>query len=229
MSTTYSGPSSGESRTMDKLESRQITSDHFLRCLQEIESANELEKASLRQETRRAIREAAAWRRTAYGTAAIFLAILTITALTVRARSRDTLAEPDATEPIQTVVVSEESQEDYENEKIEAALLARSHKIENCTVTYFCCEEYPHICGTGNGITATGTQVTPNISCAVDPAVIPLGTTVMVDYGDGDLQYYRAEDIGVTGGHVDLAVATHAEALKWGVQTATVYWCEEVT
>lgn len=120
-------------------------------------------------------------------------------------------------------------QEDFENEKIEAALLARAHVIENCTITYYCSERYPHICGTGDGVTASGREVRPYISCAVDKNIIPLGSTVMVDYGDGDLHYYVADDIGcwVKGSHVDLAVTTHKEAEGLGIKTATVYWCEE--
>ena len=39
-----------------------------------------------------------------------------------------------------------------ENELIEAALLARSTKLEDVTITFYCCEERPHICGTGSGI-----------------------------------------------------------------------------
>jgi hypothetical protein len=53
-----------------------------------------------------------------------------------------------------------------------------ANRVEGCTVTYYCCELRPHICGTGDGA------------------------------------------------HIDLAVATHDEALDMGVQTATVYWLE---
>ena len=76
--------------------------------------------------------------------------------------------------------------EDYENEMIEDALLIRANIIEDCTITYYCAEKYAHICGTGDGLTATGSYVTPYVSCAVDPSVIPYGSTVIVDYGDGE-------------------------------------------
>jgi 3D (Asp-Asp-Asp) domain-containing protein len=62
---------------------------------------------------------------------------------------------------------------------------------------------------------------------AVDPAVIPLGSDVLVDYGDGGgLQYYRADDtgFGVDGKAIDFCVASHAEALQLGRRTATVYF-----
>lgn len=98
--------------------------------------------------------------------------------------------------------------------------------VHNCTVTYYCCEKREHVCGGGTGKTATGTDVTAGRSAAVDPNVIPLGAEILVDYGDGVLHSYVAEDTGsaVGGAHVDLAVATHDEALALGTTTATVWW-----
>ena len=115
-----------------------------------------------------------------------------------------------------------------ENELIEAALLARSHKLEDVTITFYCCEERPHICGTGTGITASGRRVTPYVSCAVDPDVIPLGSTIMIEY-NGEMVYLRADDTGpaVNGNHIDIAVPTHDFALSLGIQTADIWWCEE--
>lgn len=110
----------------------------------------------------------------------------------------------------------------------EETLRRTANKLLNCTVTYYCCEPYPHICGTGDGLTASGAPVTAGVSCAVDPGLIPLGSTVWVDYGDGVLHEYIAQDVGawIVGGHIDLAVDTHDEALQLGRQTATVYWVE---
>ena len=115
-----------------------------------------------------------------------------------------------------------------ENELIEAALLARSHKLEDVTITFYCCEARPHICGTGTGITASGRRVTPYVSCAVDPVVIPLGSTIMIEY-NGEMVYLRADDTGpaVKRNHIDIAVSGHQEALSLGVKTADVWWCEE--
>ena len=115
-----------------------------------------------------------------------------------------------------------------ENELIEAALLARSHKLEDVTITFYCCEERPHICGTGTGITASGRRVTPYVSCAVDTDVIPLGSTIMIEY-NGEMVYLRADDTGpaVKGNHIDIAVSGHQEALSLGVKTADIWWCEE--
>ena len=120
-----------------------------------------------------------------------------------------------------------EQPEDFENERIEEALLSRSSVIDDCTVTFYCAEKYPHICGTGDGIARDGTPVIPWATCAVDPSVIPLGSTVMVDLGDGELLTLVANDTGVQGDHIDICVPTHSEALRLGIQTSTVYWCEE--
>lgn len=115
-----------------------------------------------------------------------------------------------------------------ENELIEAALLNRSHKLEDVTITFYCCEARPHICGTGAGITASGRRVTPYVSCAVDPDVIPLGSTIMIEY-NGEMVYLRADDTGgsIKGNRLDIAVKGHQEALSLGVKTADIWWCEE--
>ena len=95
--------------------------------------------------------------------------------------------------------------------------------IGECTVTYYCCETYEHICGDGDGLTATGIPVTPGV-VAVDPAVIPLGSTVIIDG-----QTYLAADTGgaVRGNHVDIAVKSHQEAEALGTTTAKVWIIEE--
>lgn len=142
---------------------------------------------------------------------------------TLEAEPMETPAEAESAAPAPAI----EPQEDAENEQIEAALLDRSYTIENCTITFYCAERYKHICGTGDGIAADGTPVLPWATCAADPDVIPLGSTVMVDLGDGDLLTLVANDTGVRGNHIDICVSTHAEALRLGIQTSTVYWCEE--
>lgn len=114
-----------------------------------------------------------------------------------------------------------------ENELIQAALLEKAQIIEDCTVTHYdCCVS---CCGKTDGITASGAQATPGVTVAVDPDVIPLGSDVLVDYGDGEIHYYRADDIGgaVKGNHIDLCVESHEEALLLGRRTATVYWVED--
>ena len=171
--------------------------------------------------------------------AVLVLAFITIclAVLTIKAESSDEevvnatpVVEASEKEAREMDLVPEEvAPEDFENEKIEAALLARATKLEDVTITHYCSELRPHICGTGDGITASGRRVTPYVSVAVDPAVIPLGSDVLVDYGDGEIHYYRADDTGawVEGNHIDLAVTAHDEALDLGIKKATVYWVAE--
>ena len=76
--------------------------------------------------------------------------------------------------------------------------------IGDFKLTHYCNEFYEHICGYGDGLTATGTNVTPGRTIAVDPTVIPYGTEVYIEgYG-----WRTAEDCGgsVKGNHIDIAV-----------------------
>lgn len=88
--------------------------------------------------------------------------------------------------------------------------------IGACTVTAYCpCAE---CCGRwADGVTASGVPAGPGI-VAVDPDVIPLGSTVIVDG-----QRYLAADTGVTGNHADICVTDHRAAEAFGVQ-ATEVW-----
>lgn len=135
---------------------------------------------------------------------------------------------PTPVEPVKVEVVAEALPLPAVKEETLADKLKAANRINDCTITYYCCELRPHICGTGDGITASGAPVKAGVSCAVDPSLIPLGSTVWVDYGGGKLYEYIAQDVGgwVNGAHIDLAVATHDEALQMGRRTATVYWME---
>lgn len=111
-------------------------------------------------------------------------------------------------------------------EEQEAQFMPWAHKLDGITVTYYdCCVE---CCGKDDSLTYSGTLAVPYETCAVDPDVIPLGSDVTVDYGDGELHHYRAEDVGggVKGSRIDICVSSHEEALKLGVKEATVYWME---
>ena len=189
------------------------------------------ERNAERRRAREAERAVVAWRRMTYAVLIASIIVLVAAILVVNAEADDAKNTPDfAMNPIQTEI-HDEITEDFENENIEAALLARAHVIEDCTITFYCNEKYPHICGTGDGIAYDGTPALAWATCAVDPDVIPLGSTVLVDLGDGyGLRTLVANDVGgsVKGNHIDLCVATHEEALQLGRQTATVYWCEEV-
>ena len=182
-------------------------------------------------------------RRLMYITYLLFLALLLVwllsfTAMTAKAgpsaepteaqEVQDDASLPgDDTPALVRCYLTEEEREEAENELIEQALLARSHKLEDVTVTHYCtCAK---CCGKSDGITASGRRATPGVSVAVDPSIIPLGSTVIADYGDGVLHYYRADDTGgaVKGRHIDLCLNSHEAAIQAGVRRATVYWCEE--
>ena len=198
---------------------------------------NETRKACLRdtqwrlERDRRRVREAKKMRRILL--VAYLVGFLTILVTAAALAMTGNAEEPEIVAASDTLYdsspIADEIREDYENEKIEAALLARATRLDNVIVTHYCSELRPHICGTGDGITASGRQVTPYVSVAVDPTEIPLGADVLVDYGDGEIHYYRADDTGawVNGKHIDLAVETHDEALQMGIKTATVYWVAE--
>lgn len=198
---------------------------------------NETRKACLRdtqwrlERDRRRVREAKKLRRILLVAYLIgFVAVLVASAVMVVTGSAEELDAPIVSDTLyDRSPIVEEFHEDFENEKIEQALLAKATRLDNVVVTHYCSELRPHICGTGDGITASGRQVTPYVSVAVDPTEIPLGADVLVDYGDGEIHYYRADDTGawVNGKHIDLAVETHDEALQMGIKTATVYWVAE--
>jgi 3D (Asp-Asp-Asp) domain-containing protein len=89
------------------------------------------------------------------------------------------------------------------------------------TITHYCCEQYPHICGEGAGLTASGTKVQAGISIAVDRSKIPFGSKVYIEgYGTR-----IAQDVGggVKGNHIDIAVKTHEEAESLGTVTRDVW------
>ena len=151
------------------------------------------------------------------------MASVAMLALVIRAGA-DALPEDKPRAQAEAVTVAPEPAEEAENERIEAALLASAHRLDDVTVTHYdCCVE---CCGKADGITASGVRATPGVTVAVDPAVIPLGADALVDYGDGEICYYRADDTGsgVVGNCIDLCVADHQTAVQLGRRTATVWW-----
>lgn len=68
--------------------------------------------------------------------------------------------------------------------------------------------------------TASGAVSEPGRTIAVDPDVIPLGSTVIIDGIE-----YIAQDVGgaIKGARIDIYCASHEEALNKGVIYADVY------
>lgn len=80
-------------------------------------------------------------------------------------------------------------------------------------------------CGKTDGITATGTTATEGRTIAVDPRVIPYGSTVTIYFSDGASHTYTAEDCGgaIQENRIDVFFDNHQTALQFGVQRAYVY------
>ena len=80
-------------------------------------------------------------------------------------------------------------------------------------------------CGKTDGITATGTTAAEGRTIAVDPRVIPYGSTVTIYFADGTSHTYTAEDCGgaIKENRIDVFFDDHQAAREFGVQTAYVY------
>ena len=80
-------------------------------------------------------------------------------------------------------------------------------------------------CGKTDGITATGTLAAEGRTIAVDPCVIPYGSSVTIYFADGTSHTYTAEDCGgaIKGNRLDIYFDDHQAALQFGVQSAYVY------
>lgn len=122
----------------------------------------------------------------------------------------ETTESIETTEPIET---AEPTEPLYEEEfKTTLEDLGEFKLTAYCTCPK-CCGEW------ADGFTYTGTVATPGRTIAVDPRVIPLGSTVYIN----DLEYI-AEDIGgaIKGNRIDVLFSSHREALEFGVQYANV-------
>jgi 3D (Asp-Asp-Asp) domain-containing protein len=107
-----------------------------------------------------------------------------------------------------------------ENRELDASepMSTEPEYLGTFTVTHYCpCEI---CCGKTDGITFTGTQATEGRTIAVDPDVIPLGSTVVIDG-----QEYVAEDVGgaIRGMRIDKYMDNHQEALDAGIVQAEVW------
>lgn len=99
-----------------------------------------------------------------------------------------------------------------------STVTTEAHSIGEFTITHYANDE--RCCGKTDGITATGTQATVGRTIAVDPEIIPLGSTVIIDG-----QEYIAEDVGgaVKGRTIDIFVGSYDEAVNRGKITREVF------
>lgn len=163
--------------------------------------------------------------------AAICIVLLTTSAKADVSPDDGGLPGDDTPALVRCYMTDEEVQEDFENQKIEDALLVDAYKLEDVTITYYCicekcCNKSPN--HPAYGITANGLYATPGVSAAVDPDIIPLGSDILLDYGDGELHYMRADDTGsgIEGNHIDVCLENHEEAVEAGIRKAAVFWIE---
>lgn len=129
--------------------------------------------------------------------------------------STETTVPTEIVEP--TEKIEEETEEEIEEEtedKVESSLTS----LGNFKLTAYCA--CPRCCGKSDGITATGTVATQGRTIAVDPSVIPYGTSVVINGNT-----YIAEDCGgaIGGNRIDVFFNNHQDALNFGVQYAEVF------
>ena len=81
-----------------------------------------------------------------------------------------------------------------------------------------------YCCGKSDCITASGTRATEGRTIAADISVFPFGTHLRINGVD-----YIVEDCGggIHGDRLDIYFESHADALRFGVQTVTVEVFEE--
>ena len=161
--------------------------------------------------------------RTEWKYTAVFAASLAATAVVITAPLAYVLRgtpEADVVWPVsparKDIPVVQTVQVDEPDEPAEPETQLQS--LGTFRVTAYC--SCPECCGQwADGITYTGTEATPDRTVAVDPTVIPLGSTVLIDG-----QEYVAEDVGgaIKGARIDIFFPTHQAALQFGVQYAEV-------
>lgn len=213
-------------RRMEALEGAVKDIPWQVAALTELEPDLERRLHMTRRRAARAERAAAVWKTAACGALLAAIAVLTVAILAVRteARAAGISQGPPQEAAGAPPVVRVLALPDAAALNREAQRLPWANKIEDCVITYYdVCEI---CCGKTDGVTASGAPAAPYETCAVDPGVIPLGSSVIIDYGGGELHYYRAEDTGggVKGKHIDVCVSSHEEAAQLGRMEADVYW-----
>ena len=112
-------------------------------------------------------------------------------------------------------LAEKKKQQEMAEQKAERSAKSNGSNLGVFKITHYCsCG----VCNPGNsGRTATGTNITPGRTVAVDRSIIPLGSRVSING-----QVYIAEDTGVFGRKIDVAANSHSEAYQKGVYNAEV-------
>lgn len=166
--------------------------------------------------------------------AIVSISISAVTALVLSANYQsnipDAVLRDEISEPSLSIVPSEET---FEASPVISAPKANTSGYESLgtfTLTAYCpcvmccgewSAEHPSHSGTDYvQKTTSGTIPTAGRTIGVDPRIIPLGTTVVINGHE-----YIAEDCGgaIKGQRIDVFCSNHAEALAFGRQTAEVF------
>lgn len=122
--------------------------------------------------------------------------------------------QPTEIQPTETTEeVVEETTENVDEDNSNLVNLGQFKLTAYCNCSK-CCGQW------AGGATASGTMPMPNRTIAVDTSVIPFGTKVIINGVT-----YIAEDTGgaIKGNRIDVYMASHKEALSFGVQYAEVF------
>lgn len=119
------------------------------------------------------------------------------------------------------------------NKDAQDVVFAGNFKLTAYCPCESCCDEYAEnrpIDKNGQVIveTATGTNAQENHTIAVDPKVIPYGTTVIIER-DGVFYKYVAEDCGgaIKNKRIDIFFNSHITACEFGIGYGKVYLIQE--
>lgn len=110
-----------------------------------------------------------------------------------------------------------------EDEEVIDSLQIRLDEVSNANIqwtdagaffcTAYCTEQYPHICGEGHGVTASGQPIQAGVTVAADTSIFPYGTVLYIE--DVGIRIVQDKGSAIQGKHLDVAVDTHENAKKW--------------
>lgn len=172
--------------------------------------------SALPRSVRRIMRENRYMRRATICAVVAILAIMAMAALDV-CQSRSVYKQlAEAAE--QRAAAAEQSKRVYQTDAERWKAMATEQRavdveyLGEFLCTAYCGEKHEHICGTGDGVTASGTPVVSGVTCAA-PENIPFGTVLYIE-GVG---FRVVQDRGgaIANQRLDVATDTHDEALGW--------------
>lgn len=153
----------------------------------------------------------------------IILALAAALTASILTRPKAPEEEPIVIDP--PAVVSAPASSEPEPEKTPALTSLGEFKTTAYCTCVKCCgiwsQDHPSRVGTDYvQKTASGTIPTAGRTVAVDPDVIPYGTTLVIDGHE-----YIAEDTGgaINGNVIDIYFDSHESACEYGVQYKTIY------